>query len=157
MILYILRHAEAEERRPGLRDDERALTKRGKAQAQAVARLFESAKKPAREAPSRLLMSAAVRTRQTAAPLERALGLRAVTDPRIGLRAGDEDAMELVHELFVAGDVCVLVGHNPTLEDLIARLGGEGTLRKGQLVALELEQRGRALRAVELGRFRSDD
>ncbi len=157
MILYILRHADAEERRPGLKDDDRALTRRGRKQAEAVARLFKSAGHPADTPPDRLLTSAAVRARQTSTPLEESLALKAEIEPRIGLRAGDEDALELVSEIAGSGEVCILVGHNPTLEDLIARLGGEARLKKGQLVALDVKRAGRALRARELGRFRSDD
>jgi len=157
MRLYVLRHADAEEQRHGQKDAERRLTARGHAQARAVAHLFAKGKRPADVRPERIIQSAAVRARETGAALEAELGLRAEVDARIGLDADEAQSLALVSELAAAGRVCVLVGHNPTLEDLLGHLGGAPSLKKGQLVALEVALPKRGLRAEELGRFRSDD
>jgi len=156
MILYVLRHADAEERRDGLKDSDRRLTRRGHAQAKGAARVLASGEAPAETRPTRVLVSAAVRARETGAAVEKSLGVRAEVERRIGLEASDEDAMELVEELVGAGGVCVLVGHNPTLEDLIGALGGERELKKGQLVALDLRSARRGARGREVGRYRAD-
>ncbi|MCL4800655.1 MAG: histidine phosphatase family protein [Burkholderiales bacterium] len=110
MELILWRHAEAEDGRP---DAERALTKRGKRQARSIAKWLD------KRLPRRcvVLVSPAVRAQQTAA----ALGRRRTTAPEVDVgvaartvirRAGWPDA----------GGTVVVVGHQPTLGRIAARL-----------------------------------
>lgn len=157
MRLYVLRHAEAEERRPGLKDADRRLTKRGHAQAKAAAELFRERSVPADIRPEKVLSSPAARARETAEPVGAALRLTVEFEPRLGLDCGEDDALELVGDLLDTGEeACVLVGHNPTLEDLVGALGGTAELKKGQLVVLDVAGTRRTPRGREIGRFRAD-
>ncbi len=157
MRLYVLRHAEAEDKRPGLKDADRRLTKRGHAQAKAAADLFRGRSIPADIRPEKILSSPAARARETAEPVGAALRLTVEFEPRLGLDCGEDDALDLVGDLLDASEeACVLVGHNPTLEDLVGALGGTAELKKGQLVALDVVGTRRAPRGREVGRFRAD-
>jgi phosphohistidine phosphatase len=132
-VIWLLRHAEAADGGP---DDERPLTDRGAAQAEAAGRAL-----------SRLgvhldtcLTSPKLRALQTAQLACDPLGITPVTEPALSGEPFD------IHELIAGqGDDVLLVGHDPsftlTLHDLTGaqsrlRKGGLAGVAKGELVVL---------------------
>jgi phosphohistidine phosphatase len=123
-VLLVLRHAKAVHE-PGLRDEDRGLTKRGMRDATAAGEAI-------REAgliPGRVLCSAALRTRQTWQQVSAALGEAAdrakVSYERSLYLADADDLLEAVrHGPDLAGTV-LLVGHNPASQELVVDLTGQ--------------------------------
>jgi len=118
MDLILWRHAEAEDAPPGGDDLARALTRRGEKQAQRMAAWL----KPHLPAGTRILCSPALRCRQTADALQLAFRtekpLSTGSDPEQVLQAaGWPDAKHAV----------LVVGHQPTLGETVARLLGLAT------------------------------
>jgi phosphohistidine phosphatase len=136
MNLILWRHAEAEILRPGQDDLQRELTGKGERQARRMAewldaRLPESA---------RILVSPAARTQQTVAPL----GRRFKTVDALAPERGADDL------LAAAGwpdatDTVLIVGHQPTLGVVAARLlaGSDQpwSIKKGAVWWLERRER----------------
>lgn len=123
MELVLWRHAEAED---GLLDMKRALTDKGRRQASRVARWL----RPRLEGQWEILASPATRARQTADALDLDYDVRLVLGP-----AATEDAL-LREAGWPAGPHnVILVGHQPTLGRLAARLltgqVGDLTIKKG--------------------------
>lgn len=113
MNLILWRHAEAEDIAPDRRDESRRLTERGHKQAQRMAAwLNEHLPDDAR-----ILVSPAVRTRQTA----EALGRKIEIEPRLFTDA-DADAHLQASGWNDSDATLVLVGHQPTLGQLAAQL-----------------------------------
>ena len=136
MDLILWRHAEARDAREGESDLERPLTAKGERQAQRMAewlnqRLAES---------TRILVSPALRTQQTA----RALGRDFKTVPAIVSRASPEAVVKAARWPD-ANEPVLVVGHQPTLGQVAALLMcGQPqywTLKKG--AAWWLRQRDR--------------
>ena len=125
MELILWRHAEAED---GVPDGERALTKKGRKQAAAVAGWL----KPHLPRQARILASPATRAQQTVAALE----LPFVTNREIGVGATASDVLKAAGWPDGAGTV-VVVGHQPTLGRVAAVLlaGAEAdwSIKKGAL------------------------
>lgn len=124
MELILWRHAEAED--PGPRGDlARNLTKKGRRQAERMADWL----RPRLEGDWTVLASPAARAVQTVAPLGRDYELRPGLDPTHG-------AADLLREAgWPAGGRVIVVGHQPTLGEVAARLmgGAEGdvAVKKG--------------------------
>lgn len=113
MDLILWRHAEAEDARDGEDDLGRVLTPKGVRQAQRMAEWLS----PRLGAPARVLASPARRTHQTAQALGRPIETLAALAPGASAQAlidaaGWPDAAAPV----------VIVGHQPTLGQLAARL-----------------------------------
>jgi len=123
MELILWRHAEAED---GVPDGERALTKKGRKQAAALAAWL----KPHLPREVRILVSPATRAQQTAA----ALDLPFVTTREIGVGATAGDLLRAAGWPD-AGDTVLVVGHQPTLGRVAAALLGgaeaDWSVRKG--------------------------
>lgn len=126
MDLILWRHAQAQARREGLADVDRALTPKGQRQAERMAewlnrRLADS---------TRVIASPARRCQQTA----QALGRDFRTFEAIGAGA-DPDAVLKAAHWPDAGAAVLVVGHQPTLGLVAAQLlgaGGRGlAIRKG--------------------------
>lgn len=134
MDLLLWRHAEAEE---GDNDFERALTGRGEKQAKAMARWIHQ------HLPRhlRIVVSPAVRTRQTAEALE----LPFETARQIGPEALPSDLIAAAGWPATRGAV-LLVGHQPGLGQLASLLlagqESEWTIKKGALWWLSRRIRG---------------
>ncbi len=126
MDLVLWRHAEAHEAQPGGDDLARLLTPRGEKQAARMAGWLD------RQLPegTRILVSPARRTEQTAQALERKYKLR----EELGPGATVEDLLRLVNWPEGKG-VTLVVGHQPVLGQTIARLlsihGSECSVKKG--------------------------
>lgn len=140
MDLILWRHAEAHDAAAGQSDLERALTPRGRKQAERMAawlgaHLPDSAQ---------VLVSPALRTRQTA----EALGRRVRVDPALSPGASARQLLAAAHWPDNPEPV-LLVGHQPTLGQVAALLiGGEAmqrapsfSVRKGSVWWLRQRER----------------
>jgi phosphohistidine phosphatase len=136
MDIYLLRHAEAEEQRPGGSDGERALTEKGWQQAQRAAAWLK-AQGIEVEA---IVSSPLLRAVQTAQPVAEALGKAVVTDKRVaGLRLTAQAVGEIARE-YEVGESLLLVGHEPDMSDLIAELTrGQVEVKKAALALVSCE------------------
>lgn len=157
MRLYLLRHAEARDRRSGERDFDRELTARGMAQAASIARAFAGGAAPLEVRPTLVRASAALRARATAEAVASALGLSVELEEAIGLDADADEAMTLIRELAMDTPATLLVGHNPTFSDLAAMLAWAGEVRKAECVVIEIEAGGVGKRGRLVGRIRGED
>ena len=113
MDLILWRHAEAEEGGAGLPDTKRRLTVRGEKQAHDMAKWL----RPRLPKKTRILVSPAVRTQQTA----HALALPFEVEPKIAVAADTADLIAAANWLEQSG-ATLLVGHQPTLGRLAALL-----------------------------------
>lgn len=118
MHLHLLRHAEAEERSLTGRDADRWLTAAGEKRMKRIGRAI-AALEPGYEA---ILVSPLVRARQTAKPVAAALGFtRDFVETRALVPSADPE--EVLHEVARLGAASVLlVGHEPHMGRLFARL-----------------------------------
>ena len=127
MDLVLWRHADAEMQNPK-GDAERALTPRGLEQAQRQAEWLRSRVDPR----WRVLVSPAVRALQTVAPL----GVPFEIAPGVGLAATPASVLEAAGWPD-AGRPVLVVGHNPTLAEVVELLlGHDLDVRKGALIWL---------------------
>lgn len=119
MELIIWRHAEAEE---GFPDLARALTRKGEKQAFIMAAWL----KELMPADTRILVSPARRTQQTAQALDLAFETCAAIAP-------DRDLGDLLEAAGWphAGGTVLVVGHNPTMGEVGAHLLGSGAVEAG--------------------------
>lgn len=160
MSLFILRHGKAEFRAPSGRDADRRLEDLGRAQAAYIGLLLSNPRPPIDSAPSIIITSPVERAHTTAAILCEALAISPQVDERLSLQADLSDHLELLRSHFSSHSTAhpdvLLVGHNPTLDELIATLVGCGdagnTLRTGELVVVSPPKP--AQHCVVLGRFR---
>jgi phosphohistidine phosphatase len=139
MLLYILRHAEAEALSPSGLDADRALTdagtKRMKLVARAIARM-----EPAFDA---IFVSPLLRARQTAEPVAAACRFKGEPTITEALVPGANPAI-LLEELETAGCTSALVvGHEPHLGSLFGRLVSgrrdvEVPMKKAALAVFEI-------------------
>ena len=126
-VLLVLRHAKAVHE-PGLRDEDRGLTKRGLRDATAAGETIREAG----VVPNRVLCSAALRTRQTWQQVSAALG-RAADKVKVSYEPGlyyadADDLLEAVRRGPDRAGTVLLVGHNPAAQELVADLTGQRDL-----------------------------
>src|SRR5947209_5287483 len=137
-MLWLLRHAEAEEGSP---DAERKLTKKGEKQARVAAKAL---KKLGVELDA-CLSSPKVRAAETAKPVGEALGLEVQLEPK--LAGGPFDAEQLAAGL---GEV-LLVGHDPDFSMAVHDLtGAQVRMKKGGLAGVDSGELKVLLRPHEL-------
>ena len=143
MDLILWRHAEAEERREGLEEMDRALTPRGERQAARVAAWVDRALPEG----ARILCSPARRCEQTAL----ALGRKARLRPDLGPDAAASQLLEAVQWPH-ARHATLVVGHQPMLGDVLGQLlrieGGHCPIRKGAAWWLRTREREGELQVV---------
>ncbi len=126
--VILVRHAHADW--PGFNgcDFDRPLTPQGEADAAATAQAIHAAG----NIPARLLVSPALRTRQTAAIIARTLGLDEASITLVeSLYNGSADTLEaeLHRNSGAAGGMLMLVAHNPGISELARRLGRDPAYR----------------------------
>ncbi|MFY9261973.1 MAG: histidine phosphatase family protein [Gallionella sp.] len=125
MDLILWRHAEAEE---GFPDHSRALTAKGERQAEKMAQFL----RPHLPSDARILVSPALRTRQTVAKLTDHFTLA----PTIATGASMQAVLQAARWP-EAGDTVLVVGHQPTLGAVVAHLLGckeeAFSIKKGSL------------------------
>jgi phosphohistidine phosphatase len=116
--LWVLRHAKAAPHRP--EDHGRRLADRGRHQ---CAELSEHLAGLAKGRPKLVLSSSAARALETAEGIVDALGrkVRIVVEPKL-YRADADDVLGIVREVDDERTAVMVVGHNPTLLDLLERL-----------------------------------
>lgn len=137
MLLYLLRHADAET--PAPTDDERPLSEKGVAQAKKVARFCEAHEVQL----SLVLTSPLPRAHQTAQPVAEALRVEMLIVPWLASGMHPQTALEELRA-YRSRESVMLVGHEPDFSQLAAHLLGLPTnqalhLRKGSLTLLELD------------------
>ena len=134
--LLLLRHAKSSWKNAGLDDHDRPLKKRGRRDAPRMGRLLVAEGL----APGLILTSSALRASETAAAVATACGKSA------GLRsfrelylAEPDDYALLLRELPDSNERVMVVGHNPTLEELLELLtGARETMPTAALALIEL-------------------
>jgi phosphohistidine phosphatase len=122
-VLYLLRHAKSDWGGPELPDRERGLAPRGvRASSDLASRLQR-----ARVAPALVLCSTAVRARQTLELLAPALGGQVETRYEEDLYgATAADVLERLRGVPGSVPSVMVVGHNPTIQDLTLELAARG-------------------------------
>jgi phosphohistidine phosphatase len=140
MRVFIIRHAIAAERAPGLVDDERRLTKRGKLRFRGAARGLARLYAP----PTAMVSSPLVRARQTARIAALAWDRMKVTRDEALAGGSIEDVMTLLAR-FPATASVALVGHEPQVSELLAHLVGSNdaarlAFKKGGVAVVDLPE-----------------
>lgn len=124
-ILYLLRHAKSDRSDPGLADSERPLTGRGKRDAPAMGAYMEGHG----YRPDLVLCSTARRTRETLALLQPKLGAIAAEYDRKLYLAVPEAMLQRLREVDEDIASVLVIGHNPGLAHLAAKLAPRGDRR----------------------------
>jgi phosphohistidine phosphatase len=119
--LLVLRHAKSSWDDPALDDHERPLNARGEEDAPRIGRLARDE----RLAPELILSSDAVRARVTAEAMADATGGQMLLDPRLYHASAAAILAVLRSSVAPGAGTVMIVGHNPGLEELIAKLTGE--------------------------------
>ena len=120
--LLVLRHAQAAPEAPSSSDQDRALTEEGRVAAARMGRLV----KDEELLPDLLLSSSARRTRETVSEFREASGYAGPIHYLDELYLAEASAIvEAIAAHAGTASRVLLVGHNPGLEDLVARLTGE--------------------------------
>ena len=123
--LYVLRHAKSSWEDETLTDHERPLSPRGIRDAKRIAKHLGTLHAPA----DVVLLSSAVRTRQTLALVKSSLG-EASVQVEDGLYGATADALlERLRDIPESAHSALVIGHNPGLEDLVLLLAAPGHLR----------------------------
>ena len=123
MRLYVMRHGPAEDRAPSGRDFDRQLTPSGREVVRRVARAFQTVRAASLAAPLRILTSPRVRARETATIVRGAI-VPIPSDLELHDALGGEESipLALITAAAAAGLDTLLVGHQPTVEDLVRTL-----------------------------------
>ncbi|MBE0569573.1 MAG: histidine phosphatase family protein [Deltaproteobacteria bacterium] len=147
MRIYLVRHAEAVDRVPGMPDEARALTARGRLTFRELCGRFRGTG----AAPSRILTSPFIRAVQTAEILSEAIRYdgEVVVAPQLS-PGFDVEGLDALLEACRGAREVALIGHEPDLGILLTRLLSlpRGfTMRKGSIAALDLPDAGNRRRA----------
>ena len=127
--LFILRHAKSSWAQPGIPDIERPLNGRGRRQCE----MLQAWMKDNDVAPERVIASPSNRTRETASRIAGALHDGPV-DFVPALYAGSIDSY--LSEIWAAdGESLLLIGHNPTCDELVRHLATPASLEATVLAA----------------------
>lgn len=131
--VLICRHAKTKKIGPGEADRDRELTKRGKADARAVAE--ELSRRGFH--PEIVLASDSTRTRETAKIMLRHLSGRPETFYLRELYSATAGGiLDVVTTYGLDADTVLVIGHNPGMEELVSRFSGEMTHLKTSAVAV---------------------
>jgi phosphohistidine phosphatase len=119
--LFVLRHAKSSHEDPGLDDHDRPLDSRGFRDAPRIGELLREEG----TLPDRIVSSTALRARTTAQLVGRAAGAREepFLDPRL-YGAGPAECLAILREQPDRLRTVMIVGHNPTFEQLVELLTG---------------------------------
>jgi phosphohistidine phosphatase len=119
--LHLLRHLKSSWDDPSLADVDRPLAPRGRKAGKKLARHLR--KTDVR--PELVLCSPAVRTRQTLAAVEAALGAPEVSFDEDLYGASEEELLDALRRVEPERGSVLVIGHNPGLEDLAFALTGK--------------------------------
>ncbi len=151
-ILLLLRHAKSSWKHPELADHDRPLNKRGKQAAPRMGALLRDQDLT----PDLIITSTAARALNTAELVAEACGYEHdLKRTRKLYEGGPEAYLKILRELEEAQRCVLMVGHNPTLEELVEQLTGEAVaLPTAGLVHIELPlKRWRDLREDTEGKL----
>jgi phosphohistidine phosphatase len=124
--LYILRHAKSDWKNVSGGDHARPLNHRGRRSAGEVGRFL----KRLDEAPDRILVSTAARTRETLQLAQEAGGWEAPTHPLEALyESSPVRVVDCIRQYGQAASRLLVVGHQPTAAHLVALLIGGGMVQ----------------------------
>lgn len=128
--LIIFRHGEAEEKKPGQRDEERKLTVKGRRDVEVIARVLPWK-------PSRVYTSPLLRAVETAKIIADIYGIEVVVTEYL---KPEQTCIENLSKLDII-DNSVLVGHAPSIEKIVSDLigGGNIKLKAGSAIGIELD------------------
>ncbi len=131
MLLFIARHGKAEEKKPGQSDEERRLTDEGRRDVELVARLLPSR-------PSIVFTSPLRRAIETAEIIARVWSIKFRVLEELHPQLLSLEKLKRIE----IPDSAVLVGHAPSIENLLSELigGGKIKLKAGTIAGLELER-----------------
>src|SRR5262249_46350697 len=115
--LHLLRHAKSDWSDPSLTDHDRPLNKRGKRARRDGAEHVDG------WTVDLVVCSTARRTRQTVKPVAAELGCEVVYDERL-YGADIDEVLAVVRTLPEACDTVMVVGHNPSMEEVTLELCG---------------------------------
>ncbi|MDX1373779.1 MAG: histidine phosphatase family protein [Nitrososphaeraceae archaeon] len=123
----LLRHAKSSWDDPGLSDHERPLNKRGKQNAITMGKYL----KRKRLVPDLIISSTAKRANKTASIIAKNSGYEKKTvESEMLYSAIPENYKKVINDIPDKNNKVLLVGHNPILEDVIARILGESHIMK---------------------------
>jgi phosphohistidine phosphatase len=119
--LLLLRHAKSSWDDSTLRDFDRPLADRGRRDAPRIGKALKKQGPP----PNLIISSPAARARETIEAVVKAAGLAITPQFDEGIYgATSAELMKLIRRLPDSSNCAMLVGHNPTFEDLVSRLTG---------------------------------
>ena len=158
MIVYLIRHGEAENQSESGRDADRNLTELGHRQAQAIAMFLTD---PESDSPVRVLASPYSRTQQTASAIWSSLDHPNQSEERLAAHKSVPDILEVITDTPVP--VLAVISHNPiisrTADVLTAGPSAPNiySMRPGQLIALKIDQSNPLGSAQLITQFRLGD
>ena len=134
--LLIMRHAKSSWDNPGTTDHDRPLNDRGRRTAPEMGQLLKNLGLM----PDLILCSTALRARETAKLLITSSGYEGPINESNDLYGADAAGYLMIIKKYASGNKRVLlIGHNPSCEDLITRLTGEHEqFPTGALAQIEL-------------------
>jgi phosphohistidine phosphatase len=134
--LLILRHAKSDWGKPGMTDHDRPLNNRGKADAPRMGKLLREQGLT----PDLILSSTAKRARHTAELAAEACGYEGeILFNRELYDTVPETIVDAINVMANGEDVVMVVGHNPTMEELVDVWTGESvTMTTGNIAQIEL-------------------
>src|SRR5438093_1111071 len=120
--VLVLRHAKSNWKQPDLNDHDRPLSKRGKRDAPRMGELLQNE----HLVPEFIISSTAKRARSTAKAVAKASGYKGVITFNRSLYAAQPAAyIDALCDVSKEYARVLLVGHNPSLEELVKMLTGE--------------------------------
>lgn len=134
MLLLFMRHGKAEEKKPGIKDEDRRLTDEGRRDAEYIARVL-----PVK--PSIVYSSPLTRARETAEIIAR---LHGVSLKIVDELSPSKASLDSIRKLELINNT-LLVGHAPSIENIVSEIigGGNIKLKAGAVAGVELEEVGR--------------
>ncbi|MBL4809258.1 MAG: phosphohistidine phosphatase SixA [Phycisphaerales bacterium] len=158
MIVYLIRHGQAENQSESGRDSDRILTHLGHRQAQAIAMFLTD---PKSNPPIRVLASPYTRTQQTASAIWNAMDHPNQSEERLAAHKSVPDILDVIADTPVS--VLAIISHNPIISrtaDVLTAGPSAGhlySMRPGQLIALKIDQSNPLGSAQLIAQFRLDD
>ncbi|MFK7759689.1 MAG: histidine phosphatase family protein [Phycisphaerales bacterium] len=159
MILYIIRHGQAEIHSASGHDADRELVEHGHLQAAAIAEFLLDRDE---QCPSRIIASPYARAQQTAGSIWSSLGIDHETDDRLAADRSASDIMNLLADQPTTESIGI-VGHNPTVSRLADILisgttaKSQFSMRTGELICMRINPQSPAASAQLIAQFRLGD
>ena len=117
--LYLMRHAHSDRAQPGVRDIDRPLSRRGRKDSWLMGRYLQGSQ----NLPELILFSPALRVRETLNGITEFTGEGIEAEQIEKLYSGGlEVYFEALRSLPLTAEHVMIIGHNPILEDMAAKL-----------------------------------